>query len=311
MTVEVKSGRLAELLDPDVEIEQLVWGCWFTEGPVWNPGGQFLLFSDIPANTRRRWDERDGYKRVVARPTNRGNGQTLDADGRLIVCEHDTSSVTRMDGDGSGAGREVLASHYGDRELNSPNDVVVASDGSIYFTDPISGRDDEDFGTPRAMDLDFKGVFRIPPGGGDVQLLAADFNTPNGLCFSPDESLLYVNDTVRTQIRVFDVQPDGLVSGSRVFADGIGTWDDEWGPKRGGIVDGMKCDVEGNVWVTGPGGIWVFAADGEHLGIVRTPYSVGNFHWGGPGWDWIYVCASGGILRFRTRTSGRREPFMG
>jgi len=310
MSIDVKSDRLAKVLDPETEVEQIIWGCWFTEGPIWSPEGQYLLFSDVPANTRRRWDERDGYKRVVARPTNKANGMTRDADGRLIVCEHETSVVVRMDADGTGSGREVLASHYGDKELNSPNDLAVASDGSIYFTDPPSGRDDPDHGLERPMQLDFKGVFRIPPGGGDTQLLVDDFHTPNGLCFSPDESLLYVVDTIRTQIRVFDVQSDGLLANGRIFADNIGKWDDVWGPKRGGIVDGMKCDAEGNIYVTGPGGIWVFSADGEHLGVVHTPNSVGNLNWGGPDWDWMYVAASSGVLRFRTRIPARREPYM-
>ena len=307
--VEMRSERLLELVDPDLEIEQIVWGCWFTEGPVWNPDGQFLLFSDVPANTRRRWDARDGYRRVVARPTNKANGMTLDADLRLVVCEHETSVVARMDGDGSGNGREIVASHYQGRQLNSPNDVIVHSDGSIWFTDPVSGRDDPDFGIERESELGFRGVFRAPVGG-ELQLIADDFHTPNGLCFSPDESLLYVNDTVRNHIRVWDLSQSGTVANGRVFVTGIGIWDEDWGPKRGGIVDGMKCDELGNVWVTGPGGIWVFSPTGEHLGVIHTPNSVGNIHWGGPDWRWIYVAASSGVLRFPTRVAGRRESFM-
>jgi gluconolactonase len=308
--IDVRSPRLAEIIDPDVEIEQIVWGCWFTEGPVWHPDGQFLLFSDVPASTRRRWDERDGYRRVVARPTNKANGMTMDADGRLVVCEHETSVVSLMDGGGTGTGRRVVASHYEGAQINSPNDIVVHSDGSIYFTDPPSGRDDPDHGLERKQDLPFRGVFRVPPGGGDLQLLVDDFDTPNGLCFSPDESLLYIVDTIRCHVRVFDVQSDGMLANGRVFADGIGVWDNEWGPKKGGIVDGMKCDARGDVWVTGPGGIWVFAPDGEHLGVVPTPPSTANMHWGGPDWDWLYVTAGTGVLRFRTKVSGRREPFM-
>jgi len=312
MAVDLKSDRLAELVDPDIEVEQLVWGCWFTEGPIWNPDGQFLLFSDVPANTRRRWDERDGVRRIVARPTNKANGMTIDLEGRLIVCEHETSVVARMDADGSGSNREVIASHYQGLELNSPNDLVVRSDGSIYFTDPIPGRIDPDHGLERPLQLDFKGVFRLPPQGGDLELLADDFDAPNGICFSPDESLLYVNDSARSHIRVFDVHTDGSVSNDRVFAEDvyIGVWDPVLSPKKGGYVDGMKCDEQGNVWVTGPGGIWIFSPAAEHLGVVRTPQSVGNLHWGGPDWSWMFVCANTGVFRFRTKVSARREPFM-
>jgi gluconolactonase len=206
MAVQVNSPAFLELVAEDAELERLGTGFTFTEGPLWNPDG-FLLFSDMPGDVRRRWDPEHGVTEV-ANPSNKGNGMTFDLDGRLVVCEHVTSSVVRMDPDGTGANREVIASHYGDKELNAPNDVVVKSDGAIYFSDPTYGRM-PGFGIERDQDLDFQGVYRIPPGGGDTQLLADDFGQPNGLCFSVDESLLYVNDTERAHIRVFDVQPDG------------------------------------------------------------------------------------------------------
>src|SRR5918911_1881638 len=218
-----ESERLYELVDGGVEVEQLGTGFTFTEGPIWNPDGNFLLFSDMPADTRRRWDEQGGV-REVAKPSNKGNGMTLDPDGRLIVCEHSTSSVVRIDPDGTGSGREVLASHYEGKELNSPNDVVVHSDGSIYFTDPTYGRM-PGFGIEREQDLDFQGVYRLAAGGGEPQLLADDFGQPNGLCFTADEKLLYINDTERTHIRVFDVADDGTIANSRILAEGIGTGD--------------------------------------------------------------------------------------
>lgn len=306
MNMEIRSSRLADLVDEAVELERLAGGFQFTEGPVWNPDGQFLLFSDIPASSRRRWDERSGV-REVANPTNKANGMTLDARRRLVVCEHSTSVISRMDGEGTGDGREVVASHYEGRELNSPNDVVVRSDGSIYFTDPAAGRTPS-HGLERPRQLDFLGVFRVPPEGGEAQLLVRDFAAPNGLCFSPNESVLYVNDTRHAHIRAFDVQPDGTLTGDRVFAAGIGSFD----PSRGltGLVDGMKCDERGDIWVTGPDGIWIIDPDGEHLGVVRVPESVANLHWGGPDWNWMYVTATTSLYRFRTRVSGRREPFM-
>ena len=304
MAVKAESEQLHELVDANAEAEQIGTGFTFTEGPIWNPSGRFLLFSDMPGDTRRRWDEQ-GDISEVAKPSNKGNGMTLDADGRLLVCEHSTSSVVRMDPEGTGSGREVLASHYQGKELNSPNDIIVHSSGAIYFSDPTYGRM-PGFGVEREQDLDFQGVYRIPPGGGELTLLIDDFVQPNGLCFSPDESLLYVNDTDRAHIRVFDVGSDGMISNGRVFADGIGTGD----LATGELVDGMKCDERGDVWVTGPRGVWVFSPTGEYLGVVEIPENVGNIHWGGPDWSWLFVPASTSVYRVKTKVSGRREPFM-
>src|ERR671924_2442961 len=222
MAVQVNAQAFLELVDEDAELERLGTGFTFTEGPIWNPTG-YLLFSDMPGDVGRRWDPEGGV-REVANPSNKGNGMTLDNDGRLVVCEHVTSSVVRMDPDGTGSGREVLATHYEGRELNSPNDVVVHSSGAIYFSDPTFGRMPV-FGVEREQDLGFQGVYRIPPGGGDPQLLVDAFAQPNGLCFSTDESLLYINDTDRAHIRVFDVQADGTIANSRVLAEGIGSGD--------------------------------------------------------------------------------------
>ena len=304
MSVKAESDQLHELVDPNAEVEQIGTGFTFTEGPIWNPAGQYLLFSDMPGDTRRRWDEQGGV-REVAKPSNKGNGMTLDTQGRLVVCEHSTSSVVRMDPDGLGGGREMLATHYEGKELNSPNDVIIHSSGEIYFSDPTFGRMPV-FGVEREQDLDFQGVYRIPPGGGDPTLLVDDFVQPNGLCFSPDESLLYINDTDRAHIRVFDVSSDGTISNGRLFAEGIGTGD----LSTGELVDGMKCDERGNVWVTGPKGVWVFAPGGEHLGVIEIPENTGNLHWGGPDWNWLFVPACTSVYRVKTKVSGRREPFM-
>src|SRR5919198_3922702 len=303
MAVQVNAQAFLELIDEDAELERLGTGFTFTEGPIWNPAG-YLLFSDMPGDVRRRWDEQSGVTEV-ARPSNKGNGMTLDNDGRLIVCEHVTSSVVRMDPDGTGGGREVLASHYEGRELNSPNDVVVKSDGSIYFSDPTYGRM-PGFGVEREQELDFQGVYRVPPGGGEPELLVDDFDTPNGLCFSPDESLLYINDSARAHIRVFDVDSGGTISNGRMFAEAIGTGIFE----NGDLVDGMKCDERGDIWVTGPKGVWIFNPEGEHLGVVEIPEPIGNIHWGGNDWRWMFVCASTGLYRFETKVAWRREPFM-
>ena len=258
----------------------------------------------MPGDVRRRWDPDSGVTEV-ANPSNKGNGMTIDNDGRLIVCEHVTSSVVRMDPDGLGGGREVLATHYEGRELNSPNDVVVKSDGALYFTDPTYGRM-PGFGIEREQDLDFQGVYRIAPGGGDPQLLVDDFAQPNGLCFSTDESLLYINDTTRAHIRVFDVAGDGSISNSRVLADGIGSGSLEIGD----LVDGMKLDERGNVWVTGPGGVCVFDPEGNHIGTVDVPENVGNINWGGSDWNQLFIPATTSMYRIQCKVSGNRLPYM-
>jgi gluconolactonase len=301
--VQVKAPAFLELVDEDAELEQLGTGFTFTEGPIWNPAG-YLLFSDMPGDVRRRWDPDSGVSEV-ANPSNKGNGMTIDHDGRLVVCEHVTSSVVRMDPDGKGGGREVLATHYDGKELNSPNDVVVKSDGAIYFTDPTYGRM-PGFGIERDQELAFQGVYRIAPGGGDPQLLVDDFDQPNGLCFSVDESLLYINDTTRAHIRVFDVQGDGTLANSRVLADGIGSGD----LSIGDLVDGMKLDERGNVWVTGPGGVCVFDAEGQHIGTVEVPENVGNVNWGGPDWNQLFIPATSSLYRIQCKVAGNRLPYM-
>ena len=305
MSVDVKSDKLGQLVDENVEVEQLGTGFTFTEGPIWNPEGRFLLFSDMPGDTRRRWDEQNGVQ-VVASPSNKGNGMTLDTDGRLVVCEHSTSSLVRMDPDGTGSGREVLASHYEGQELNSPNDVCIASDGSIWFSDPWYGRMPV-FGLERERVLGWQGVFRIPPGGGDPQLVVEkdEYEQPNGLCFSPDESLLYINDTPKAWIKVYDVAAGNTLSNGRLFFEGIGS-----GVIEEGIPDGMKCDERGNIWVTGPGGVWVISPEGEHLGTVQVPENVGNLAWGGSDWHTLFMPSSTSLYAVKTTVGPRREPYM-
>jgi gluconolactonase len=303
MTLQINASSLLELVDEDAELERLGTGFTFTEGPIWNPSG-YLLFSDMPGDVRRRWDQQGGV-REVANPSNKGNGMTLDADGRLVVCEHATSSVVRMDPDGTGSGREVLATHYRGRELNSPNDVIVADDGAIYFSDPAYGRM-PGFGVEREQELDFQGVYRIPPGGGEPELLIDDFDQPNGLCFSPDRSLLYINDSPRAHIRAFDVMADGTIDKSRILAEAVGSGD----LNRGDLADGMKVDERGNIWVTGTGGVMVFAPGGEHLGTVEVPENVGNINWGGPEWSWLFIPATTSLYRLKCKVSGNRLSYM-
>jgi gluconolactonase len=300
MAVVVHSEKLNDLVDENAEVEQIATGFTFTEGPIWMSDGS-LHFSDMPGDKRRRWHPDEGVT-VLRDPSNKCNGMTLDNDGNLLVCEHVTSSVVREKPDGT---RETLATHWKDKELNSPNDVIVASDGSIIFTDPTYGRM-PGFGIEREQDLDFQGVYRLPAGGGDLELLVDDFKQPNGLCFSPDESLLYINDTTRAHIRVFDVGANHALSNGRVFAENIGDGD----LAKGGLVDGMKLDEQGNVYVTGPDGVWVFGTDGEHLGTIEVPESVGNINWGDDDWRSLYIPASTSVYRVRMKVAGNRLGYM-
>jgi gluconolactonase len=300
MSVEVRDERFHRVVGSgDAELETLGDGYVFTEGPAWHPYKRHLTFSDIPTATMHRWDAATGAIAQIRDGTYKTNGNTYDAQGRLLSCEHVSSRVTRAEPDGS---RTVLATHYDGRQLNSPNDIVVHSDGDIWFTDPASGRRFELYGEVREQDLDFQGVFRMHPDGSDLTLIADDFETPNGLCFSRDERHLFVNDTARGHIRRFDVAADGSVSGGAVWAAMTG----EDFPGVVGVPDGMKIDSDGNLYCTGPGGIQVFAADATCLGVIRIPCKVGNFTFGGDDMRDLFVTASGYLLRTRVQIPGRR-----
>jgi gluconolactonase len=301
MTHAALRPEFAGLIDLDAPVVQLGTGFTFTEGPIWHPLDHYLLFSDMPADVRRRWDAGSGVVEV-RRPANKCNGMTYDADLNLIVCEHATSLLVREQRDGR---REVLASHFEGKELNSPNDVCVRSDGSIYFTDPVYGRM-PGFGVERPRELGFQGVYRVPPGGGAPQLLVDRelFDQPNGLCFSPDEKLLYVNDSERNLIRAFDLAADGSLSNGRVIADGIVS------SLEPGKPDGMKCDERGNVWVTAPGGVWVYTPAGDLIGKVHSPERVANLAWGGADFRTLFLTATHSVYRVTTKVGPRREPYM-
>lgn len=291
------SPRLFELIDPQAALERVATDLGFTEGPVWHRGLRGLLFSDIPRDVILRWDEvtlRDHW-----RPSAMANGLTLDRQLRLIACHHATSRVTRTELDGSVV---VLASHWQDKELNSPNDVVVRSDGTVYFTDPPYGRRKPN-GVPRPQQLDFQGVYRVDPHGGLQLAWGGPFQAPNGLCFSPDESVLYVNDSEEGHIRRFRVAPDGRLEGGEVFFT-----EDGAGPE--GVPDGMKCDAQGNVWVCGPGGIWVITSKAELLGVIEVPENTTNLTWGGPDWRDLYITARHSVYRLATRIGPAPVPHV-
>lgn len=301
--VAAHSDEMWELIDEAATLEEVGTGFTFTEGPIWHPKDGYLLFSDMPGDVRRKYTPGEGVEEV-RNPSNKCNGMTYDRDLNLLVCEHVTSSLKRENTDGS---VDVVASHFEGKELNSPNDVCVRSDGSIYFSDPWYGRMPV-FGEERDRELGFQGVYRVPPDGGDLELVVDrdKYEQPNGLCFSPDESLLYINDTPNALIDVFDVNGDGSLSNGRRFAEGIGS-----GVIEEGIPDGMKCDERGNIWVTGPGGVWVFNAAGDHIGTVQVPQNVGNLTWGDDDWKTLYMPASTSLYKIRTKVAAHHEPYMG
>lgn len=295
-----KPVKFNVLIDKNASVEKIATGFIFTEGPIWNKEGSFLLFSDMPGDTRRRYIEKNGVEEIM-KPSNKCNGMTYDKEGNLIICEHATSSLIC---ERKYSKREIIASHYKGKELNSPNDVIVARDGLIYFTDPSYGRC-PGFGVEREQELNFQGVYRVLPNGNKLQLLVDDFEQPNGLCFSPDESLLYINDTPRAHIRVFDVRSDGNIKNGRIFFDKIGN-----GIIEEGVPDGMKCDEYGNIYVTGPGGIWIISPEGEYLGLIKVPENVGNINWGGSDWNILYIAASTSVYRIQMKVSGNRLCYM-
>lgn len=289
-----------ELLDTTSQVERVATGFVFTEGPIWMADGS-LHFSDVVGDKRRRWHPEKGVS-VLRDPSNHCNGMTRDAHGGLIVCEHVTSRVIREAQDGEVT---VIASHFEGKELNSPNDVIVSDTGAILFTDPDWGRTMPAVGLERPTQLGFRGVYCAVPDGGPLKLLVDDFEGPNGLCLSLDESLLFVNDTNKGHIRVFDVAPDFGLSNGAVFADGIGE-----GIIGEGVVDGMKIDERGNIYVTGPKGVWVFDPQGNHIGLIEIPEEVGNLNWGGEDWRTLFIAASSSIYRVRLNVGGNRLGYM-
>ena len=297
MPIEQVSSELGRIVSMDAPVEQLADGFGNdngpAEGPLWWKEGGYLLFSDIGNNRRMKWTAEDGVS-VFQEPSNYANGLTRDAQGRLVACDR-TPSVRRHEPDGS---TTVIANSYQGRSINRPNDVVVKSDGSIYFTDP---------GAPApGMALDFSGVYRVSADLGTLTLLLKDFVVPNGLAFSPDESILYVNDTRRMHIRAFDVQPNGTLSlgSDRVFSEVRGS-----GP---GFPDGMKVDSEGNVYCGGSGGIWVIGPAGNHLGtIVHGAPETTNVAFGGDDWKTLYFTTWHTIGRVQLNVPGIPVPVGG
>jgi sugar lactone lactonase YvrE len=268
-------------------IEKVLTGFQFTEGPLWIPDG-FLLFSDIPADTVYKYEPGSKHE-IFLKPSEHTNGLTLDKQGRLVMCSH-LRKVKRLEKNGS---QIILAEYFKGKRLNSPNDIVVKSDESIYFTDPPFGLPNRTEG----KELDYSGVYKIDTDGSLV-LLDDSIMLPNGLAFSPDESILYVDDSWDGQIYAFDVTVDGLLKNKRSFAR-VGV-----GESGKGAADGLKVDVDGNVFVTGPEGISVFTSDGLKIGVLECPEIPANLAWGGNNHQILYITARTSLYRIRTKTRG-------
>jgi gluconolactonase len=287
MDIVQLDGHMSRLVPVSPDVERVITGFSFTEGPVWDHQAQVLYFTDFPELKVYRWSRAEGLV-TLRDPSGREVGLDLDRQGRLVGCESLLHRISRTEQDGSMTG---FANTVDGKRINSPNDLVVKSDGAIYFTDPFSTLMQH----PREMP--FNGVYRLDPEADSLNPIITDMDHPNGLAFSPDESVLYVNDTNGQFIRAHKVLSDGTVDEGRLFA----SMDASYGA---GAADGMKVDVEGNVYVTGPGGVWAFAQSGTPLGIIRAPEVVGNFCFGDDDWKSIYLTASTSIYRFRVLIPG-------
>lgn len=299
---EVSDDRFLRLALGNVHLETLSTGCRWAEGPAYFPAGRYLIWSDIPNDRILRWDETDGSVSVFREPANNTNGHTMDREGRLVSCEHRGRCVSRIEPDGA---RTVLASTFEGRRLNSPNDVVVKSDGTIWFTDPTYGIDSDYEGDAAPSEIGGSYVYRLDPATGELAAVATDFVKPNGIAFSPDERLLYVADTGATHvkdgprhIRRFAIAADGrTLSGGEVFAE-----------CTAGLFDGFRLDVHGHLWTSAGDGVHCYHPDGTLLGKIRVPEVVANVCFGGRKRNRLFICATTSLYAVYLNTQGATRP---
>lgn len=287
-TVLVLDSAMEQLVDPHSEVKKVADGFRFTEGPVWNQEEGFLLFSDIPANTIYKWSP-DGGVETFREPSNNSNGLAYDADGALIMAEHSGRGISKLDKDGN---YTVLVGSYQGKKLNSPNDVIVASSGAIYFTDPP-------YGLPEGAEdtIGFNGVYRFHKG--KLELLSNDLYRPNGLALSPDERILYIaNSDQPKKYMKYSLKKNGKLDKARLFFN-ASTLSGQGSP------DGIKVDLEGNLFATGPGGVLVFSPGGKHLGTIRFPETAANCAFGDEDMKTLYVTARTGVYSIKLKTTGK------
>lgn len=297
---EIRDDRFRRSVKLDEPIEQIWTGGKWTEGPVYSPAYRYLIWSDIPNDRRLKWDELTGA--VADIRSGLGcytNGSTLDRQGRIIACEHGTRSVTRIEHDGSVT---TLTSHFQGKRFNSPNDVVVRSDGSIWFSDPAYGIESDYEGFQAEPELDGEHVYRLDPQSGEIRQVTTDFACPNGLAFSLDEQTLYIADSGGTRyasgehhIRAFAVEPDGSLSGGDVFAE-----------CEAGVFDGFRLDNQGRIWTSAQDGVHCYHPDGTLLGKIFVPEEVSNVCFGGPKRNRLFITASTSLYSVLLPTTGAK-----
>lgn len=294
---EVLDPRFSRLHRASERLDELYADCRWAEGPAYFAAGRYLVFSDNPNDRMLRFDECTGGVSVFRQPSNNSNGNTVDREGRLVSCEHGARRVSRTEHDGS---ITTIADRYNGKRLNSPNDVVVKSDGSVWFSDPSYGIDTDYEGNQADSEQPGNFVYRVDPASGTVRVVADDFVQPNGLAFSPDESVLYIADTGRTHradgpthIRKFSVGSDGSLTDRGVFAE-----------STAGLFDGFRLDVDGRIWTSAADGVHCYDPDGTLLGKILVPEVVANVCFGGPKRNYLYICATHHLYGTRLAVNG-------
>jgi gluconolactonase len=297
---QIIDPRFKSVIGGNIHLEKLYTGCRWAEGPAYFPAGRYLIWSDIPNNRILRYDETNGIVSEFRNPSNFTNGHTVDREGRLVHCEHGGRCVSRTEHDGS---RTVLASHYQGKRLNSPNDVVVKSDGSIWFTDPTYGIDSFYEGYAAPSEIGASNVYRIDLDG-SLHIVADSFVKPNGLAFSPDEQKLYIVDTGRTHkadgprhMRVFDVVDGKTLKGGSEFA-----------VADSGLFDGIRCDIHGNIWASCGDGVNCYTPEGDLIGKIRVPEVVANLTFGGINRNRMFICGTTSLYAVYVGTQGALRP---
>jgi len=299
--LEVLDPRFGKLVIGHAKLERLWTGARWAEGPAYFPAGRFLVFSDIPNDRLMRYDETSGVVSVFREPSGNGNGNTVDLEGRLVSCEHKGRRITFTQHDGSVV---ALATHFENKRLNSPNDIAVKSDGSVWFSDPTYGIDSEYEGDAAPSELGQSNVYRLDPRGGTLAAVVTDRVQPNGLAFSPDERVLYVSDTGASHVAghlraivAYDVMSDNTVANPRIFAT-----------LRDGFYDGFRCDTHGNVWTSAFGGVHCYAPDGTHIGTIRIPEIVSNVCFGGGKRNRLFITAQTSLYAIYVNAQGALRP---
>lgn len=296
---EIIDPRFARLVNGTAKVERLYTGCRWAEGPAWFAAGRYVVWSDIPNNRMMRWDETDGSVSVFREPAGNTNGNTVDRRGRLVSCEHGGRRISRTEYDGRVI---TIADRWKGKRFNSPNDVVVRSDGTIWFTDPTYGIDSDYEGDKAESEIGASYVYRVDPVTGTVDAVVADMVKPNGLAFSPDETKLYVVDTGRSHgpenpanMRVYDVSAEGKVSGGAVFAD-----------CTAGFFDGFRFDTEGRIWTSAADGIHCYEPDGTLIGKVLIPEVVSNCVFGGAKLNRLFITGTTSLYSVYLLVNGHR-----